>query len=172
MTFWLLQKLRSFILAITSKASPEQLALGFALGLFLALPLNNVLYIVMMWVLILFLDVNIGMVLLSTVLFSLLYFIFDPISHYIGLFFLVILPLDNFWVSLSNIPVLPYLQFNNTVMLGGILLAGILCFPVYKGMVWLVQWFRRVVVEKLAKLPFVKALKASKWVQRGLSWLG
>lgn len=172
MSFWILKQLRSFILAIASKASPEQLASGVVLGLFLAFPLTNILYMIVMWTLILFLNVNIAMVLLSAVLFSLFSFVFDPASHALGIFFLEILPLDNFWVILSNLPVVPFLQFNNTVMLGGIVLALLLSFPVYKGAILLVIWFRRVVVAKIANLPVVKALKATKWVQRGMTWLG
>jgi uncharacterized protein (TIGR03546 family) len=68
-------------------------------------------------------------------LFSLFAFVFDPVFHHLGYILLVQTDaLSGLWTALYNAPIAPLTRFNNTVVLGSLLTAVILSFPVYFSM--------------------------------------
>ncbi len=155
--------LNKIIKILKSQGTPTQVAAGFVLGMFMAfMPLWNLLHLLIIFVLILF-SVNIGSFLLAFSLFKTIAFILDPWLHLLGYLLLVDWQgIHPFWVWLYKLPLFPYMEFNNTVTLGGLILSIVLAFPVYKAMVWVVVNYRTKIDPKIEKLKIVKLIKSGK----------
>ena len=127
-----LRPMRFFARAIVAQDSPRQLALGFALGMLVGLvPKGNLLAASLM-IVVAGSKVNLGTAMLSAFLFSWVGMLADPVSHEVGLLLLSNESLAGFWTWLYNLPVVPWTRFNNTVVLGSLLLALVLFYPVYR----------------------------------------
>jgi len=131
--FWLNQ-LRKLLKALNDNTSPNQLAAGFAMGAALGLiPEFNLLEL-MLWLLIIFLQVNIAMALLGALLFAIVGSLFDPLVERLGFGVLSGIPfLQGLWGRLYNVPLVPFTDFNNTLVMGNLLLGLVLGLPVYYG---------------------------------------
>jgi uncharacterized protein (TIGR03546 family) len=124
--------LKSIINLLHSDVSPRQIAGGVALGSLIGFTpffSLNTLFVIF---LILIINVNIGAAILAVGLFSIIAFFIDPLAHVVGYFLLVQVPsLHPFWTALYNMPLVPFTRFNNTVMLGSIVIALLLFLPIY-----------------------------------------
>ena len=127
-----LRPLRFFVRALIDQDTPRQLALGFALGMLAGLvPKGNLLAVVLM-MLICGSKVNLGTATLAAFLFSWVGVLTDPISHEIGQWLLTQDSLAGLWTWLYNLPIVPWTKFNNTVVLGSLVLGLVLLYPVYR----------------------------------------
>ncbi len=156
--------LAKIIKILRSDDSPNQIALGFALGMVLGLTpfwtLHNILIIL---VLIIF-NINLGSALLSFALFSGLAYLFDPLFHNFGYYLLVdVHGLHPLWVYLYQFPVVALSHYNNTVVMGSLVSALILFIPVFFAAKYFVFYYRAHLDEKIQKTRIVKFIKASKF---------
>jgi uncharacterized protein (TIGR03546 family) len=86
----------------------------------------------------------------------------DPLSDKIGYFLLVkVTALKSFWTALYNMPIIPYTRFNNTVVLGSLVLALLFQIPVFLVARKLVTHYRVLIKERVQKWKVVQALKAT-----------
>jgi len=76
------------------------------------------------------------------------------------------------WTFLYNLPIVPYTQFNNTVMLGSLVMGLLLLIPNYLLMKWLVIQYRERWMTRLQKMKIVQFIKASKVVGFAARLLG
>ena len=128
---FILRPFRLLLKALVRDTEPSQMALGLALGLAIGLvPKGNLLAIGLMVVLGV-LRVNLGLGMLVAFVVSWLNFVFDPVSHWIGISLLNAESLKGVWTDLYNMPVVPWTNFNNTVVLGAFVLGVGLIPPVY-----------------------------------------
>ena len=98
--------------------------------------------------------------------FSLLAVIFAPLLHGLGLAILTGLPfLKGLWTGLYNAPLAPFTRFNETVAMGGFVLALLLIAPNYFGFRFLVQQYREKWLAKMETWKIVKVIKSSKPLQ-------
>jgi len=172
MSYWLLNRIRVLILAIVSENTPTQLAVAGCIGFLMGLVPKTVVF-TGGWVLVLLcLNVNIGFGFLMMGLSALFGMLFDPVFHMIGTWLLVDMSvLRPLWVWMSMVPVVPYMRFNNTVVMGAMVCGFLLMPAVYYGVYFGVIRFREKWLERLLKTRFVKWFGASKWVQKGIQWL-
>ena len=124
-------KLVTLIKTLHSEGTPGQVAAGIALGSVLGLtPLVNV-HNLLIAALILILNVSVGGAMLGWALFLPLGFALDPVFDRLGRQLLLETPaLTPMWTTWFNTPVLPYTNFNNTIVLGS-LWRGSRCRPIY-----------------------------------------
>ncbi|MCK5075198.1 MAG: TIGR03546 family protein [Calditrichia bacterium] len=155
--------LKKIIKILRSQGTPNQIAIGFVLGMMMALiPLWTAQHLLFILILIIF-NLSIGSFMLSFLIFKTIAYIFDPLFHSIGYWFLVEQEgLHSLWVSLYNLPVIPYTSFNNTVSFGGMLFSIILAIPVFYAIRWLIANYREKIDPKIEKLKIVKIIKSSK----------
>ena len=126
-----LRPIRMLLKALVQDTQPSQMALGLSLGLAIGLvPKGNLLAIGLMIVLGM-LRVNLGIGMLAAFVVSWLTFLIDPLSSWIGLTLLNTESLKIFWTDLYNMPVVPWTQFNNSVVLGAFVLGVGLMLPVF-----------------------------------------
>jgi uncharacterized protein (TIGR03546 family) len=157
----LLKLIQSIIKTLHSEGTPGQVALGMAIGSALGLtPLINVHNLVILSVLVLF-NVSFGGGMLGWALFVPVGFILDPVFNQIGLLLLQAASLRQLWTSWANTPLLPYTNFNNTIVLGSVVGWAILFVPIFFGARYGVARYRATIGERVRQSRFYKAVTAS-----------
>jgi uncharacterized protein (TIGR03546 family) len=163
MIFWTIKQLKKLLKILGEGQTPKQIAGGFAFGALIGLAPFNYLYSFFIFFLILIININITSALFSIVISRLLSGLFDSLAHKIGVILLVKIEiLQKFWTALYNMPIIPYTNFNNTVMMGSIVISLILFIPIYFFMKWFVVFYRKNLRAKIENLKIVKLLKMSK----------
>lgn len=158
----LLKYIAKLLKALSSEASPAQIAGGFVLGMIIGLtPVMSVHNLVIV-VLIIILKVNIGMAILSFLIFSGIAYLADPAFHNFGTWLLEKENLQATWTSMYNNEFWAITKFYNTVVLGSFLIAVALCIPMFPiTQVGVVQ-YRKHIHEKVMKTKVAKWLKGTK----------
>ncbi|MCD4812962.1 TIGR03546 family protein [bacterium] len=148
---------------LQSDASPWQVAVAAALGVVLGMQPANGPQSLVLFICIFFLNVNIGAAFLSAALFALVGGLLDPVAHKIGYALLsgneTLTPL---WTSFANMPIVPFTRFNNTVVLGSLILGLLLFVPVMLATKYLIVYYRARWRDKVAKSKLVSWLKLTK----------
>ena len=158
----LLKLIQSIIKTLHSEGTPGQVAAGMALGAALGLtPLMNVHNLVVFSLLVL-LNVSFGGGMLGWALFVPLGFMLDPVFHAIGLGLLEAPSLRSLWTSMYNAPLLPYTNFNNTIVLGGVVGWLALAVPIFFAARWAVARYRATIGRRVQQSKFYKAITATK----------
>ena len=158
----ILKTLQSLIKELHSDGTPMQIALGAALGAALGLtPIANV-HNAIVLALLLVLNVSFGAGMLAWGLFVPLGFILDPLFDRIGHRLLLETPaLTPMWTSWFNAPLVPYTNFNNTVVLGSVVGWLVLFVPIVLLVRFLVLRYRATYGERVRRSKFYKAVTAS-----------
>lgn len=159
----LLKLLKSLVQTLHSDGSPSQIAAGVMLGACLGLtPLmnaHNALIVVLLCVL----NVSFAAGMLGWALFAPLGFVLDPLFDRIGRALLIDSPaLAPLWTRLDSIPLVPYTNFNNTVVLGSVVAWIVLAPGIYLAARAGVLHYRAKLAPKVERWKVVQALKASK----------
>jgi uncharacterized protein (TIGR03546 family) len=128
----LMKLLKKLIAVLHSEIAPGQIAGGVALGAMIGLlPFFSLLSVVL-FLLLLIINVNLGAAFLAMAVFGLLGFLIDPLANQVGYALLVkIKALAPLWTSLYNMPVVPFTRFNNTVVLGNLIAGIVLFIPIF-----------------------------------------
>ncbi|MBN2012286.1 TIGR03546 family protein [candidate division KSB1 bacterium] len=162
----IIKLISKFIKVLSSAASPNQIAWGFALGTIPGLTPINALHNAVVLILLIILNVNISSALFALLIYSLFAWMLDPFFHAIGYYVLAEIPaLTSFWTSLYNAPIAPLTRFNNTVVMGSFLVAIALLIPHYLLFKWFVRKYRDTWNEKIKKWKITKAITGSKVVK-------
>ena len=158
-----LKLLGRVINALNSGAAPWQIAggmvLGFMLGLIPGWPLQVFLLLLIMFIL----NVNLTIAGVGAVLASASAWIFDPIVDRIGGWVLQdIGALQGLWTALYNYPPMVLTRFNNTVVMGAMVVGvvgGIIWFPL---LIWLVNVYRERFLVWVQRLWIMRLITGSK----------
>lgn len=158
----LLKLIQSIIKTLHSEGTPGQVAAGMALGAALGLtPLTNVHNLVVFSLLVL-LNVSFGGGMLGWALFVPIGFLLDPVFHAIGFGLLEAPSLRGLWTAMYNTPLVPYTNFNNTIVLGSVVGWLALAVPIFFASRWAVTRYRATIGERVQRSRFYKAVTASK----------
>jgi uncharacterized protein (TIGR03546 family) len=159
----LLKLVQSLLKMLHSEGTPGQVAAGIALGSVLGLtPLINV-HNLLIAALILTLNVSVGGAMLGWALFLPLGFALDPLFGRLGQELLLDTPaLTPMWTTWFNTPVLPYTNFNNTIVLGSFVAWLMLALPIYFAARHGVARYRATLGERVRRSRFYNAVTASK----------
>jgi uncharacterized protein (TIGR03546 family) len=152
--------LRSLTSALLSDDSPRQLAAGFALGMIIGLMPKGNLIAVSLCVLVFSLRVNASAAILAAVAFSWVGAILDPLSANLGARVLGIASMQATYASMFNLPLGPWLGFNNTAVMGSLLIGLYLAYPAY--------WISRTVSEN-ARQHLLAATASRRRTNKGVA---
>ena len=159
--FALLKLVQSIIKTLHSEGTPGQVAAGIALGAVLGLtPLMNVHNLIIFSVIVL-LNVSFGGGMLGWALFVPLGFLLDPVFDRIGASLLRAPSLRPLWTSWYNTPLVPYTNFNNSVVLGSVVSWLVLAVPIFFAARWGVARYRATIGERVRRSKFYRAVTAS-----------
>ncbi|MGA1795361.1 MAG: TIGR03546 family protein [bacterium] len=148
---------------VNSETDPAQISLALSLSMVAGLTPLMSLHNLLVLLLVLVLKVNISTFILGTVAFSGIAFLLDPLFHRIGLEVLTIPALENFWTILYNTTLFRLERFNNTILMGSLLVAVILFVPVTLAADILIIRYRERVLAWVEKTRIMKIYKASKY---------
>jgi uncharacterized protein (TIGR03546 family) len=159
--FTLLKLIQSIIKTLHSEGTPGQVAAGIALGSALGLtPLVNV-HNLIIFSLIVLLNVSFGGGMLGWALFVPAGFVLDPVFDRIGASLLQAPSLRSLWTSWYNTPLVPYTNFNNTVVLGSVVGWLVLAVPIFFAARYGVARYRATIGARVQQSKFYKAVTAS-----------
>jgi len=157
----ILKLIQSLIKTLHSDGTPGQVAAGIAVGSALGLtPLVNV-HNLVVFGLIVVLNVSFGGGMLGWALFIPIGFILDPVFDSIGRSLLHAPALRGFWTAWYNTPLVPYTNFNNTVVLGSLVTWLALAVPIFFAARYGVARYRATIGERVRQSKFYKAVTAS-----------
>jgi uncharacterized protein (TIGR03546 family) len=123
--------LRKIVRALVSSNAPGQLAAGFAVGMVIGLVPKGNLIALSLCVLLFSMRCNKGLGFLAAIAFSFAAPWTEPFAHRLGLFVLSVKPLQATYASVYNLPFGPWLGFNNTVVIGSLLMGAYVAYPIY-----------------------------------------
>lgn len=157
----LIKLIQSLIKTLHSAGTPGQVAAGMALGSALGLtPLLNLHNLLIFSILVL-LNVSFGGGMLGWMLFVPIGFLLDPLFDKIGLSLLAEPALRDFWTGWTNTPLLPFTNFNNTIVLGSFVFWVVMAVPIFFAARYGVAKYRATVGERVRRSRFYKAITAS-----------
>ena len=155
--------------ALGANTNPGEVAHAIACGMLLGLmPKNNVLWYLVM-VFILFLRINKAAYALMMLAGALLAPLFDNLFDAVGYWFLTQPALAPTFGALLDIPFVAFTKFNNTIVMGSLLIGIVVYVPLYfvvRGLIalwrrFIVPFLRRSFVGKLVmKLPLISKIAA------------
>lgn len=150
-----------------SEADPGQISLAFALSLIAGLTPFWSLHNLLVFLLVLFLRVNLWTFVIGLLFFSGIAYLLDPFFHWLGLAVLTTGPLEGLWTRLYNVSLWRLGNFNNSVVMGSVLFSLVLVVPAHllakKGVVR----YRERVLKWVRNTRLVQVLRASRF----LRWL-
>ncbi|MGI9457644.1 MAG: TIGR03546 family protein [Aeoliella sp.] len=133
MLSFLLRPVRQLFAALTANDSPNQLALGFTIGMVLGMVPKGNLIAVSLAVLLCAVKVNRSAGLMAAGVFSLIAPLTDGFTHKLGSKLLHQPVLQDSFAWLYDLPLGPFIGFHNTVTIGALLLALYITYPCYYG---------------------------------------
>ena len=154
----LIRPFRFVAKALLAQDTPRQLALGLAMGMVLGLVPKGNLTAVVLGLIVFGSRVNLGMASVSALVFSLLAMGFEPLTGMIGEKLLMGDALQGTWTYLYNLPVVPWTAFNNTVVLGSLVLGLCLFYPVYRVSLFAFEKYQPWIKAKLERYRVTKLL--------------
>ncbi|NRA23035.1 MAG: TIGR03546 family protein [Oleispira sp.] len=155
--------LAKLLKALNSDSAPGQIALAFALALITGLTplfsLHNVLILLIACIV----RIHFGAFLLGILFFSGLAYLIDPAAIILGESLLNDMAYQSFWTDLYQSDFWRATRFNNTLVLGSLIIAMIAFIPVLLLSRWLISAYRHKLMAWVDKLKIIKMLKASKF---------
>ena len=163
----MLKAIIGLIKSLNSNSHPGEIAHAVCCGMLLGfLPKDNALWY-LLTVFFLFMRINKVFFVLSTLLFSIIASLLDPIFDQVGYYLLNLDFAIPFFSSLLEVPFVGFTKFNNTIVFGSLAISLILYIPLY----WIVrlllkQWRtyllpivrKTKVVTIISKLPLLKKI--------------
>lgn len=159
----LLKQLFAFFRMLNSETGTNQLAVGLTLGMFLGFSPFLSLQTFLVLFILLFFRIQIGAAFLAAFFFKFVAFLFDPVADILGRQLLEMQALRQLWVTLYNMPIIPFTRFNNSIVMGSFAVAVVLFVPVYFLFKKLIEKYRITVVLRFKQTKFWKAVSATKF---------
>jgi uncharacterized protein (TIGR03546 family) len=147
---------------LNSEADPSQISLGLSFSLITGfIPFFSPIGLFVLLIVFL-LRVNLSSFFLGTAFFSGVAYIIDPLFNRVGLFVLTLGSLEHFWTILYNSTIWRIQHFNNSIVMGGLVVA-LLCFvPLFLLFNVLVRKYRDHVLVWVQKTRIMKFFTATK----------
>lgn len=158
----ILKQLFAFLRLLNSDTGTNQIASGLALGLILGFAPFISLQTVLVLLLVFIFRIQIGAAFLSAFFFKFIAFILDTPADFLGKQLLESDSLRPIWTTLYNMPIVPLTRFNNSIVMGSLVISILLApisFFIFKH---LVVKYRILVVDRLKETKFWKAFAATK----------
>lgn len=158
--------IKDLLLALHGGTEPRHLAAGFALGAALGLVPKGNLFAASFFLLFFLFNVDKGMAFLSAALFTGVGYAIDPAAHAVGWALLKAGALQGLWTALYDLPLVPLTRFNNTVVLGNLVIGLALYAPLYFGFLKGLALYDAHLRERVEALPLIKAFRRWDFFQK------
>lgn len=157
----LLRQIFGLLKLLNSETGENQIAAGIACGFILGMTPAFSLQTLLVFLLLFVFRVQIGAAFLAAFFFKFVAWILDPLFHAVGSFVLEAQPLFGVFTAMYNMPIIPLTRFNNSVVMGS-LVVTILLFPfVFLGSRAGIRKYRATIVARFQEMKLWKAFKAT-----------
>ncbi len=160
------RSLRLMVRALAAESTHKQIAAGIALGMIVGLVPKGNLLAFMLLTGISSLRISLPAIFFSTFIFSWIATLLDPLTDRIGEIVLTQSSLVPFWTWLYDHPLVPWTQFNNTIVMGSLLVGVIASYPLYRITLPLVEKYEPPVSARVKKMRLTKWLFGAEWLER------
>lgn len=130
--FLILKPIRLALKALITEATPGQLATGFAMGVLIGLVPKGNLIAVALGIVLAASRANLGVAAATILVCSFVSPYLDPLFDQLGGWLLAHPQLQDMWTQLYNKPVMPWTDFNNSVVLGSLVIGVLALYPMYR----------------------------------------
>ncbi len=166
----ILKLISKLVKLLRSSAAPFQIAGGFIFGMMLGFIGFKTLLAAPVIVCILVLNVNLASVIFAIVLFRFIAYLIDPFIHSLGYFILAdVEPLRSFWTTLYTTKIVPYTRFNNTVVMGSLIISIVLLIPLYIAVKKFIIAYKQKYEPRIQRWKIIQMLRGSalvRWFNR------
>jgi len=161
----MIRLLAKILKVLNSETEPGQISLGICLAMIIGFTPLFSLHNLLVVLLALVLRVNLSMFIVGWGVFSGIAYLADPLFHALGLAVLQSSALEPLWIILYNMTLFRLAHFNNTIVMGSLLVSLVLFVPVYFIANRLIQAYRDSVLAWVRRLRIVELLKSSRLFQ-------
>lgn len=159
----MLRIIAKILKALNSEAAPGQISLAVVLAMVVGFtPLLSLHNLIILFIL-LTLRINLSAFILSLAFFSGLAFALDPLFHAAGLKVLTLESLEGAWTVMYNSNLMRIERFNNTIVMGSLLISLALAIPLYLLLNLAIRRYRQDVLEWVKKSRIARAITASRF---------
>jgi len=159
----MLKALARILKVLNSETEPSQISLAFCLALITGFTPLWSLHNLLVVLLALIIRVNLSTFIVGTVVLSGVAYLLDPIFSWIGVIALTAGPLEPLWTALYNIPLFRLAKFNNSIVMGSLLVSLALFLPTFILANLAIGHYREHVLQWVRKSRVVEALTASRF---------
>lgn len=164
--FLFLRPARLLLTALIAQTTARQLSLGLALGVWLGLVPKGNLLAVAMGLVLASLRVNLGIATTAAVIVSFLSISLDSLFDRIGSWVLGHPELQNLWTQLYNSPLMPWTDFNNSIVTGSFLVGAVLVWPIHRlSLPWIAEYMD-VVSDYARRWRWMRLMMGAEWADR------
>jgi len=150
---------RKLLKALNSSGKSWQLSGAIVLAMFSGFLPSGSLIMFDLLLLVLVLNINFGLFLLFTVIFSGIGYLFDPLFESLGYMVLTNEGLNGFFTTLYNSVFWRWSEFNYTLVTGALLVSSVLALPLFFILNKLIHIYRVQIGEKLNQWKLTKWMK-------------
>lgn len=161
----ILKQLFAFIKLLNSDTGNISLALGMTCGFILGMTPVLSLHSLLIFLILFFFRIQIGAALVMAFFFKFMAYLLDPIFHSVGSNVLEMESLQGFFITLYNMPIIPYTRFNNSIVMGSAVVTFALSPIVFIASQYFIVKYRVIVVARFRETKFWKAMQATKFYQ-------
>jgi uncharacterized protein (TIGR03546 family) len=162
----MIRLIAKLITALNANSRAGEIGAAVSSGVLLALvPTGNLLWIAL-FLIFYFTRLHIASMLFTILIVKSFAFLFDPLFHATGAKVLSAPLLEPLWTRIYSMPIIPYTNFNDTVVMGSLLVGLLLWIPLFFLFTALVRMYRRKLAPKIAESKLVKAFQRIPLIQK------
>lgn len=159
----MLRQLAKLLKVLNSDSEPGQIGLAFSLAMVAGFTPLMSLHNLLVLLLVLVLRTNLAAFMLGLVFFTSFAYLLDPLFHILGVQALTAEALNPMWTSLYNNSLARLANFNNTVVMGSLIISLLLFAPLLLTANLLIRKYRQHVLNWVNKSRIMHFFKASKF---------
>ena len=168
----MLKAIAKLLGAISSNTRPGAIAHAVSCGVLLGfMPKDNLLWYIL-FIFILFMNIQRGAYALSILLGAAFTVFLDPLFDSVGYSILTVESMKPYYASLLDIPFVAFTKFNNTVVMGSFACGVAAYIPLYVLARLFVWAWRKYLAEKVRKLKIAAVLKNIPLVEKIAGMMG
>ena len=164
--FLILRPLRLLFKALVIESTPSHMSYGLALGVMLGIvPKGNLLAIVLGFC-VAAVRVNLAIAAFAAVVLTFAASLFDTAFDQVGVFILGQPSLRGFWEAVYDTPLLPWTDFNNSIVMGSFVCGLLLIWPVHRLSRPVFQKYSEKLAKHIRHWWITKVLLGAEWADR------
>lgn len=147
---------------LNSETEPGQISLALSFSMIAGLTPFFSVHNLIVLLLVMIIRVNFSSFILGLGLFSAVSLMLDPLFHGVGLKALTLKPLEGLWTAMYNSTLWRIERFNNTVLMGSLLVSLILFIPLYLSANFAIRKYREHVLRWVRKSRLMQAFTGTR----------